>query len=701
MEKASTFMARVAGVASLAILNCVPVAAFAAPEYRLGDTPVSFSLSLGDMNEKAPSVSVRAADMESLSVETNAEGAIRAVWKGSSECGKDFRVTATFSPREDGGYDWKLAYSGYESRLSLEQIAFPVLAVPRTDETRIMSPMRLPEWSMLKPGEVAMEAGPNSLGTRFMATLTPGMKNRYVDLRGDARRHVVTLRFEQGRAPHTVDMSPVFYVPVPVDGVSAKSGEIPYGGVVRTFDEESWFAPAEYYRGYAKKQEWYAAAARLRSKAPELRDVGLWMWNRGKSALVTGIVDRVMRDTGAKVTLDWYWWHANPYGRDAPYYWPARENMDTFKGAIKALREKGAYVQAYINGVSCDVMHPKWSERDWAETVVLRNGEYRQKTWNPFFKHPSATMCHAAADVFHDRLSFLCRNLSACGLNCVYLDQVSLSCSPCWSRKHGHTLGGGTYDADAKIRLVERLRRENPGIHYASEGANEACLGLFESLIMVGNTMEKKNGRTSPAWTALPVFQAVYHPVVSTYGSYATIDNYPPWDELWPEKDSYGDLGDLVSGYPDEFAVEVARTVTWGMKPSVHGLYAKHADDPKTAASYRFLCDTVKFYVANLDLLYDGEMLDPGAMDCAGQDVKFLKFTTYAPKGSEKTIVQKALPTVFHSVWRAPGGRTAAVLANWSRAPQRYRLETRDIGKVEGVIPPRSWICRPKSNYPK
>ena len=52
MEKASTFMARVVGVASLAILNCVPVAAFAAPEYRLGDTPVSFSLSLGDLNEK-------------------------------------------------------------------------------------------------------------------------------------------------------------------------------------------------------------------------------------------------------------------------------------------------------------------------------------------------------------------------------------------------------------------------------------------------------------------------------------------------------------------------------------------------------------------------------------------------------------------------------------------------------------------------
>lgn len=676
---------------ALALLSA---STFAAPEYRLGGMSVSFNLSLGDLNEKEPSISVGAADMWSLSVETNAGGVISAAWRGHQECGKDFCVAATFQPLQDGGWNWSLAYSGYESRLALERIAFPVITVPRTDETQIMCPMRLPEWNKLKPGDVAMEAGPTSLGARFSATLTPGMKNCYLDLRGDARRHVVTFRFEQGLAPKTVRMSTVFYVPIPVDGVSGKAGTIPYGGVVRTFDENSWFAPAEYYRDYAKKQEWYAAAARLRSNAPELRDIGLWMWNRGRSALVTGIVDRVMRDTGAKVTLDWYWWHANPYGRDAPYYWPAREDMGTFKGAIKALREKGVYVQAYINGCSCDVMHPKWSERDWAETVVLRNGEYRQKTWNPFFKHPSATMCDAVADVFHDRLSFLCRNLNACGLNCVYVDQVALSCSPCWSRKHGHTLGGGTYDSDATIRLVERLRRENPGIRFSSEGATETYLGLFEALITLGNTMEKKGGRTSPSWTPLPVFQAVYHPVVLTYGSYATIDNYPPWDELWPEKDRYGDLGDLVSGYPDEFAVEVARTVTWGMKPSVHQLFVNHADDPKTAASYRFLCDTVKFYIVNLDLLYDGEMLDPGAMDCAGQDVKFLKFTTYAPKGSEKTIIQKSLPTVFHSVWRAPGGKVAAVLVNWSRVPQRYRLETRDIGKIEGTIPPRSWLCK-------
>ena len=693
MKMAGTMNLSFARSSAAVVLAALSATMFAAPEYRLGDTPVSFVLSLGDMNDKAPSLSVRAEDMESLSVETNGEGVIKAAWKGHRECGKDFCVTATFSPLKDGGWNWSLSYSGYGSRLAMESIAFPSLAVPRTDETRIMNPLRLPEWNSLKPGELVMEAGPGSLGSRFIATLTPGMKNRYIDLRGDARRHVVTLRFEQGRTPQTVDMATVHHLPVSVDGVPAKSGAIPYGGVIRTFDENSWFAPVEYYRSYVKSQEWYAAAARLHRKAPHLRDIGLWMWNRGKSAVVTGIVDRVMRDTGAKVTLDWYWWHANPYGRDAPHYWPAREDMATFKGTIKALREKGVYVQTYINGVSCDVMHPKWSERDWAETVVLRNGEYRLKTWNPFFKHPSATMCDAAADHFHDMLSFLCRNLNDCGVNCVYIDQTSLSCSPCWSRKHGHPLGGGTYDSDAKIRLMERLRRENPNLQFASEGANETYFGLFESLITLGNTMEKKRGHTSPSWTPVPVYQAIYHPITTTYGSYATIDNYPPWDELWPEKDSYGDLGDLISGFPDEFAVEVSRTVTWGMKPSVHQLFLQHADDPKTAASYRFLCDTVKFYIANLDLLYDGEMLDPGVMDCAGLDVKFLKFTTYAPKGSEETIVQKDMPTVFHSVWRAPGGKVAAVLVNWSRAPQRYRLETPDVGVVEGVLPPRSWRC--------
>jgi len=100
----------------------------------------------------------------------------------------------------------------------------------------------------------------------------------------------------------------------------------------------------------------------------------------------------------------------------------------------------------------------------------------------------------------------------------------------------------------------------------------------------------------------------------------------------------------------------------------------------------------VKFYAANRDWLYDGEMLDPGALACPTAEVKFLNYATYSAKGGEKTVVQPALPTVFHSVWRAPDGRVAAMLVNWSREPRAYRLETPDLGVREGVIPSRSWL---------
>ncbi len=682
-------------MASCMIAAALSTACAAAEAYRLGDVTVSFRLALGRLSEKKVSMYVVPASMSSLSVLTNSTGTITAVWKGHPECGQDFRMTAALTPRKDGGYDWGLSYSGYSSRLAVESIAFPVLTVPRTDETRLLLPdnegvMRLPDWKTIEPRRAITTCGPGYRSARFMATLTPGAKTFYVDQRIEHSGHATIFRLAQGAAPMTLEMAAEYMAPI-YKGPPVPAGGIPFGGVIRAFDPCSWFTPTAYYREWAKDQRRYAAAKELRERNPRLRDIGLWLWNRGRSATVTGIVDRVARDTGATIALDWYWWHVNPYGRDAPYYWPARDDMETFTGTIRALKAKGVYVQHYINGVSCDVMHPAWNDQDWAETVVNRDGSYRQMTWNPFFKHPSAVMC-STASVFHDRLSQLCRNLREAGTDSIYIDQIAHECTPCWSARHGHPRGGGTYMYDENIKLLERLRRENPGVNFSSEGSNEAYLGAWESLILLSCAHEKQWCRTAPAHTLVPIFQAIYHPVVTMYGNYATIDNQPPWDELWPVECQRGDLGDLVSGFPDQFAVELARSTVIGQQPCAHMLLAKHADDPATAASYMFLCDTVKFYVANRDLLFDGEMLDPGRMECDGLDVRFLSYSTYTPKGKEKVCTQKDLSTVFHSVWRTPDGKPGAVLANWSRQDRRYRLETPDMGVCEGIVPARSWL---------
>ena len=83
-------------------------------------------------------------------------------------------------------------------------------------------------------------------------------------------------------------------------------------------------------------------------------------------------------------------------------------------------------------------------------------------------------------------------------------------------------------------------------------------------------------------------------------------------------------------------------------------------------------------------------MRAPGKLTCATTRVVFLRRSSYTKPQDVKEAVQDALPTVFHSVWRAKGGHTAAVLVNWSRAEQTFALETPDI-TASGMIPARSW----------
>lgn len=106
----------------------------------------------------------------------------------------------------------------------------------------------------------------------------------------------------------------------------------------------------------------------------------------------------------------------------------------------------------------------------------------------------------------------------------------------------------------------------------------------------------------------------------------------------------------------------------------------------------KLMKDTARFYHANSDLLFDGEMLAPGRLKCGAERVAFLQRGSYTKPDGVKEVVQDALPAVFHSVWRSKKGRTAAVLVNWSRKEQAYSLEAPDVAS-SGTIPARSWIA--------
>ena len=91
------------------------------------------------------------------------------------------------------------------------------------------------------------------------------------------------------------------------------------------------------------------------------------------------------------------------------------------------------------------------------------------------------------------------------------------------------------------------------------------------------------------------------------------------------------------------------------------------------------------------DFLFDGTLLKPAKLTCATKRTAFLSAGCYTRPKDGKVIVQKALPTVLHSEWRARDGREAAVLANWTMEPQTYRLDFGGGKTVSGTLAAREW----------
>lgn len=672
----------------------------AAEPARLGEAEISFALAMGTSAEKKPSLWVRAEQMRAVTVSETADGCRTIVWRGHPQCGEDFRVTAHFRPRKEGGWTYGFTYDGNAAPLDVEQICFPRLTVPRTDETSIFYPheigwLRKVNWADKKPGAIVGRTGPRCVGLHFAMVLgEDGRPGWYFDMRGAARLWPTSFAFYKGRAANTVVFEGACSMPAVAS--SRAAGALPYEGVITPLTG-GWFAGAAIYRAWAKTQPFWGEAAALRARGVRSDRVSLWLWNRGRTAVATEAIENLQRDTGVPLGLFWYWWHRNPYGGEGPYYWPPRDPLEVFKSGVADLRAKGVYVSPYVNGIACDADDPRWTEADWGETIVNRDGSYYIRTYNPWLHHRSAHMC-GSAEVFGNRLASLCGNLAAAGVDAVYIDQIAhYMTQECWAEGHGHPRGGGTHNVEGYRRLVRRIRAENPGVEFSSEEPTEAFLGLFESLICQDTGWER-SGLVAPEHEFVPAYQAVYHPVIATYGAYATVDNFPPWDEKWPAEEKRNELANTERDFADQFAVELVRPVVYGMQPQVHKLLKKHTTEARYAANYRFLVETAKFFHANRPFLLEGEMLDPGRMTCRHAPVKFLRCGTYTKKGTYPVVVNPDVPTVYASAWQARDGRKAAVLGNWTTTAQRYRLETPDFGVLEGELPARSWICRQKES---
>ena len=665
---------------------------------RIGEAEVGFRMHLGAM--KVEGMDVSSEEMESLEVRTEGDRTI-GVWKGHPLFGPGFTATATFE-KKDGGWEYSFGWSGLDAgRFAVETLSFPDLVVPRTERSGVlysrahgMGMVCRPDWkkwgSEMRPfvSEAMREF-------QFTALLDDEKTCWYLDARDPEARFKQSYAFcRAGLANPRARLGITSFLPVAKETTAAY--ELPWKGFVAPF-RGGWWEAARIYRPWALGQKWTKAALARKGGAEHarLREICFWAWNRGGCDTVSRPLERFAADSGLPCALHWDWWHKYPKDVCYPTYWPPYEGAEKFTDTVRRLKAHNCYTMVYVNGMSRDRDDPSWAADGEREAEVDHDGTIHGRHWNVHTREPHrlTTVCGEGLG-FQRQIRDVITTLHGAGLDAVYLDQVSCGAAKrCWNPGHRHPKGDVLGPLLGYHGYLQAARAENPGLALGSEEVSEAFLADFELFIsLFGTSYERCGLGALPEFEAVPVWNALYHGLAAVFGTYLLIDGIPPWDDdRWPAERKWkpSDEKDWRSMFPDQFYVEFARTVAWGNQPTVHALKAEHVADPRFASEYRFMLEAARFYAANREFLFDGELRSPGRLTCAAKKVDFMRRGIYHPAGKYETVTQPALPVVFHNVWRAPDGRTVAILVNWSDTDQAFQLQTPD-GRAEGVIPARS-----------
>ncbi|HPS06170.1 MAG TPA: DUF6259 domain-containing protein [Kiritimatiellia bacterium] len=633
---------------------------------------LDWKLGLGDMKGNLAFFGPEA--MREKKVERT-DDAVTATWKGHAECGGAFTVTVTWRRAPDGLWSGDLAYEGYSGKRFVEEIHFPLLSGAFATGSSFVfgghdSGVVNQGATFFKPG--AKQRRTYCGGMQFSALLNTNGPSLYFDHRDPSvgtKGCEIEIAKEGGR---------LTYAGIHVPGLPDRppaAYRIPYPSCFMTF-KGNWFEAGQIYKKWGTAQPWYAS----RKAANPMRKIGMWVWNRGLIKNALPPVERLQKELGdISVAIDWYWWHSNPYDTDYPDFWPPREGVEPFRAAVARLKGQGIYSQVYINGVCWDMDGKTWKDGGEEGVFVQRDGEPRNTAFNKYNHHRLAYMC-GEAPKFQDRISSVVGHLRESGLNGQYLDMIgnSTMAGRCYNPRHAHPKGGGSFGPDGYRVLLQRLKRENPDYPLTTEGTNEAYMDLMAGSIYCNST-------TLERLDAIPMFQSVYHGNYAYFGNYAYPDGTRPWDPLWPPEDRWKEEKPWHTLYPDQFYLELGRTVAWGVQPMVCNIKENLFTDPELAPALRFTLDTARFYYANREFLFDGQMLSPSGFTCPAAPVDFLIRSIFT-KERECKPRHAELPAVLHSCWQAPDGKKALILVNWTRAPQPW-----SFNGLSGTLPARSY----------
>ncbi len=536
---------------------------------------------------------------------------------------------------DDGMNHWSIDVTPKDEQIGLWTLEFPVvsgivarddidgadyLLFPYKSGARVPNPGASGLWESIYPGQA---------GWQFLA-YWQGDEGLYIGAH-DPGVGVKTMRsLPMGDGTLELSMSHS----VPGQGTAGNGYAMDYDVVIGPFVGD-WFDAVQIYRSWMVEQSWFpkkplhanedvptwlkdVVVSTRRSGLPEsVIDTSILRNEAGKAIeYYHGVLDE-HADLGAAPTLlSWYdaWWNRELASADKFTNAPTLIRPAGLRKGFERLHEKGIHAVVYLLFGAWDYESPSWQAEDAAQAVViLPNGK-------PFLQ-PSrhlGRMCPATT-IYQQKMASVVDGLfESADVDGVYLD-LGGTRRPlfCFSTKHGHPVGSGSWLTQGKMELLRQMReagrKRNPEFALIIEGTGDCWLNVSDSYIMFESS--------------LPIRQALYGDYQRTAGGKRSSWDSEPLEALNAAKH-------FAWGEP------IGRLVGREMYSRKLVMY------PDRVAYYRGLANHKT--VARPWLNY-GRMLRPA------------RVSQLSPAGPVELMPDAMIP---HATWQAPDGSVAFVFAN-------------------------------------
>lgn len=449
---------------------------------------------------------------------------------------------------------------------------------------------------------------PAQYSYQFFAYYNPFDKGYYIASE-DSNNYIKTITMLLNENDDTMNM---IFTNYPEGMGEEKYYSLPYEYTFKFFKGD-WKDSAKLYRKWAVKQNWFKPL-KERKVSKIVKDIDFFRINH--EHYFVGTNNKEYYDTTKMIVdklnctpcLHWYGWNKAPNHGD---WYPemAKFDNDTWCKDIKERNtefdELGVYKIPYINTHLWDDRLDSFNSTKAQETLVVReNGEITEEGWGTHDGHKLYPICHATP-YGKDITIKICKDLTEnFDFDGVYIDQIaSFNATLCFSKDHGHPVGGGSWWAKEYIKMLETLKSQLPEDKFlTTESCCEAYQNVFDLFLVLDPSAQDcvfnyVCGINNS--DAIPLFPMIYNDSASLYGSICRFDNNDK-----------------------QFEFNYMKCIIWGIIPTCEGMPLEEGVCTQET-KWDILKRGVDFYKDNKEILFYGMFDNYYIFDDDTYDVTF------------------------------------------------------------------------------